>query len=112
MKMRCSNHEGRTIDMIKVNEGKLGATYLCCACRAIREIGRGQIITYKQDRGFGFIRNRHSVDFFFHIRDIEDSNLPIDIGSEVIFQIGYNGSRLVAKNVKYHPNHQTRGGTS
>jgi len=62
----------------------------------------GKIKTYNEDRGFGFIQiEGQSKDFFFHVKDFPNKNIPPRIGEKLKFLI-------VEENGKFKADHIVR----
>ena len=60
---------------------------------------KGVIVSYKSDKGYGFIRSKnHKGNIFFHIKNISNSN-SIAVGQEVKFDIKNTNKGLNAENI-------------
>lgn len=60
----------------------------------------GKIKFYKEDKGYGFLRNEKGGDAFFHIKDytIKDGELPT-LGTSVTYDVLTTHKGLKAINV-------------
>ena len=60
----------------------------------------GKIKTYNEDRGFGFIQiEGQSKDFFFHVKDFPNKNIPPRIGEKLKFLIVEDNGKFKADHI-------------
>jgi len=62
----------------------------------------GSIISFKEDRGYGFIRPKDSDEnVYFHISALEDSGIEkVEMGQRLTYEISSKDGKNSATNIK------------